>query len=493
MCDKVLIRRYANLIDVSPDGKSTLPVSIRRLLEPELTYTYQQRLFGVDRYDPITGLNRPVRFEDRRLYKYDLSGRLCCGFGFANRITRVLNSQGITAVYIDRNYGRTKVDRYEVNWDGVLECFSLRAKQDECLLSVASSECGVIDAPTGFGKGSIIAMICLLYPKAKIHIVIRRKDVVAKTVSYLSRFLPSIGQIGGGKKKEGRRITVITADSLHHSNGDADIVLADECHELMTPSHSVELAKYKISRNFAFTATPEGRGDKADAKMESLFGPVIFKMTYQEAERLKLIAPIVVEWLKISSPYNPVADKEDIQKKRWGLWRNDFRNEIIANKARQYKDEQVLIMVDKVEHAVHLHKYLPDFELCYGNMKMSDLVTYKKQKILPANAEIVSPKKREEIRRRFESGELKKVIATDIWSTGVDFTSLQVLIRADARASTIMDTQIPGRVARTGADKEYGILVDCLDTFDPTFKAKSLARARNYRSKGWRQLGLSRR
>jgi len=93
------------------------------------------------------------------------------------------------------------------------------------------------------------------------------------------------------------------------------------------------------------------------------------------------------------------------------------------------------------------------------------------------------------MREQFETGELKRVIATDVWATGVDFEALQVLYRVDARESQILDTQGPGRVSRIhpASGKEYGEVIDCLDAFDKTLKRKSETRKRHYAALGWSQ------
>lgn len=98
--------------------------------------------------------------------------------------------------------------------------------------------------------------------------------------------------------------------------------------------------------------------------------------------------------------------------------------------------------------------------------------------------------RRDRMQLEFEEGTLKKVIATDVWSTGVDFPQLSVLIRADARSSEIIDIQAPGRVVRRhdASGKEYGLVVDLMDHFDPTFLRRSQQRRRNYKAQGWEQV-----
>jgi superfamily II DNA or RNA helicase len=203
--------------------------------------------------------------------------------------------------------------------------------------------------------------------------------------------------------------------------------------------------------------------------------------------------PIRVEWLDVIMDYNPCAGYEDVARLRHGLWRNDYRNRVIADKARTFAPEdQVLIMVAHLEHAFYLKAHLPEYTLCYAESKGDDKLfeRAKRNKLIPADEPRMTDSLRMSRRLQFEERKLQKVIATDIWSTGVNFNGLQVLIRADARSSAIKDTQIPGRVSRThnASGKQMGILVDCLDQFDDGFRAGGRKRRRDYQQKGWTQV-----
>ena len=68
-----------------------------------------------------------------------------------------------------------------------------------------------------------------------------------------------------------------------------------------------------------------------------------------------------------------------------------------------------------------------------------------------------------------------------------------MLVRADGRASDILDTQLPGRVTRTNDSKEYGLVIDCMDEWDDGLLRSSNSRKRNYIKKGWTMVGLGTR
>lgn len=500
----VVIRRCGTMIDISPDGQSPLHPGIVDLLRPKLSYEHRTLLQGHARFGP-DGRKRSVDVEIRRMFSLE-EGRLVTGFGFIFAINQILRQNGITAHYIDLSPPKPE-GTYEPDWENVNRYmdeltrihgkeYKFRPRQEECLRQIASHECGLVNAAMGFGKTDLIGSLCHLYPRAKFAIVVRPKDVAARIVSKLSKTLPNVGQIGGGRKFRGDRVTIYTAGSVHHAeNSDEDFLLADEVHLLMSDVTARGIAaSWQRTRNFGFTATPKGRLDNADAQLELFFGPQIFHLPYNEAVELGLVVPVHVRWLPIRLTHNPGEGKDGVTKQRWAIWRNTDRNQLIAEDVRRnYPDQnnqQVLLLTDKVEHAIMLWQHLPEFSLCYGGeIEEEKLEYYKRNRLLPENFRPVTAAVREQMRLDFESGKLKRVIATDVWATGVDFASLSVLYRCDSRESEILDSQAPGRVSRISPEtgKQYGEVVDCFDAFDSGLKRKSQSRKAHYAALGWSQ------
>lgn len=341
---------------------------------------------------------------------------------------------------------------------------------------------------------TLIGAAALIFPEARIDVVTKSVDVAERIVRSLKRMLPKVGRIGDGWKQR-ERVTVITAGSMQHADGEADFLFADEVHQLATINFSTTLAaRYRNSRNFGLSATPYARMDNAHAVLEPLFGPMIFDLPYQEAVELGLVVPVRVNWLPIRLSHNPAERYNNrVARKRHGIWTNYERNRMIAEAVRSYPDtHQILILVETIEHAVHLGLHLPEYTLVYSQMSSQDYFAYKRNKLLPPDYVSLNEAMKYDLRNKFESGELRHVIATDVWATGVDFEQLNVLVRADDRDSDIVDVQGPGRVSRIytapdGTKKEYGEVVDCMDTFDPAFYRKSMGRRNSYKLLGWEQ------
>jgi len=493
MSKVAMIRKSGPFIAVSQDGVASLTPNEYRILENQLWYTKLTFHYGAAAYDPHTGDRQSMSGERRKLYQYDNNGHFICQRGFYPRVRGLLEEAGYTITFVDTDPPVDPVI-YTPDWDRIFERFQLRAKQDECLAQIDMHDGGYIDAPPAFGKTHVMAMVSSMYPRAKIDIVAKRKDVVGRIRDLLTRWVPSVGMVGGGKKQKGR-VTVYTADSLHHSDFDAHIMLADEGHELMTDRLAKLLGNYHYSRNFAFSATPDTRLDNAHFRMEGIFGPCVFKMSQQEAEQAGLVSPVFVQWIDVRLSHNPIANiKTLVAQKRNGIWRNQYRNQVIAETARAFRegDDQVLILVDTVDHALHLRKLLPEAALCYSEGALTDgskRAMFIRNGLLDEDEQMTTAL-RNSLRHQFENREIKLVIATGVWSVGVSFDSLNVLIRADAGASETTNIQLPGRVCRIdpSSGKQCGILIDFNDVWDTKFKGRAADRRRDYHKRGWTQL-----
>lgn len=480
--NQVIIARDGNLIAITPITKR-----VCEPIEKALTYQQVRHIRGKEAFD--TG--KRIEFINTACYRYKPDekspARMVTNFGYLHKIKAALKKTNISVKLVNhRPHPRPHV--FEPQWARIGE-IQWRHKQKETIKAILANENGRIDCPTGYGKSFIIVQLARLLPHARIDVVVKSTKIARDIHATLCTHLPDVGIVGAGKKHEGRRVMVYTADSLQHSEFDADIVLADEGHELAAPTYLRKLARYRYSRMFMFSASQK-RPDRREFELEGVFGPLIMDISYQEAQAANMIVPIEVRWSEINCERNPCDGKTDVPRERAGIWRNPVRNKKIAEIARMYPDDQVLIVVNTVEHAMHLKKHLPEFTLAYETLSEEDRQKYTSWGLIDEDEPYMNTKRKLDLEKQFEKGTLRKVIVTSIWNRGVNFHQLQVLIRADGGGSPIGDTQIPGRVSRLYTDKKVGILHDFMDNFDDGYLNKSLGRRRNYRQKGWTQVDL---
>lgn len=489
----VVINKTGNVIRITGQGDTPLNPELVKKVTHDLRYSHVEQLHGQSRRNPVTGQRIFFQTREYKLFRVE-NGHVVLLSGYMARMINRLRKLGCNLTLVDTTPQRARPNCYEPRWENLSGKIEFRPRQEECLQLIARVPCGIIKAVTGFGKTTLIGAASQLFPDARIDVVTKSVDVAERIVRSLRRFVPKVGMIGDGWKQR-ERVTVITAGSLQHADGDADFLFADEVHQLATINFSTALAaRYRNSRNFGLSATPYARMDNAHAILEPLFGPLVFDLPYQQAVELGLVVPVRVKWIPVRLSHNPAERfKNRVARKRNGIWTNRSRNAMIAAAVREYPENyQILILVETIEHAVHLGSLLPEFTLMYSQMAPYDCAAYKRAKLLPEDYRPLSDVQKHEMRKQFEEGTLRRVIATDVWSTGVDFEQLNVLVRADDRDSDIVDVQGPGRVSRVytapdGTVKEFGEVIDCMDTFDPTFYRKSTGRRDSYKLLGWEQ------
>jgi superfamily II DNA or RNA helicase len=486
---RIDILRTGSLIALDP----TTP-RVHDLIAPQLTYTTKKFLRGRELFAARKARRSAVVEETYQCYDEDRRGRLTTNYGFLDRIRGTLEKEGYRVRFKDL-WPHPNPGVLVPRWERVLDDPDIRLRygQKKILKITEAYDRARIDCPTGYGKSYAIGLICLLYPKARIDVLADAVAVIRDTVyPYLCGMLPSVGIVGGGKRVKDRRVMCYTFDSMHHAEGDADIVLIDEVHQAAADSVAGQLGKYDNAKMFGFSASHDMRLDNKDIRCEGACGPVRLVIPYQQAADRGIVVPIEVIWTDVKSDVDPCAGLiSDTSKRRAGIWAYRKRNRLIAKDARLYDDDvQVLIPVATFEHALYLKKRLPEYSLVYSGESITDLdlAYYHKIGLLPEKFRLLDDRRRDRLRKRFERGDLMKVICTTVWNVGVNMRYLQVLIRADGTGSPQNDVQIPGRTSRTNElGKAVGIVHDYCDQHNSGCRRRAQGRETSYRRMGWKQ------
>lgn len=451
-------------------------------LAPILTY-FRRKQEGSDPKD--------AELEQTELFVFDINGDALVQAGLIPRMFQQMTAVGYAPFMDDRR----PVVLPQPNYDK-LDLHTLREDQLKMIASIASHDRGILEGPTGSGKSFVIRQICKMWPSAKVIICSPVMGVLHTAVEELRSAFPKdqVGMCGDGFR-EISRITCSTNKSLGYCDLDGcQLFIFDEVHRAAAPETSRMIAKVRNARRYGFSASPEGRSDLADLEAEAMFGPIIYKGTYQEAQARNAVVPIEVYMVSTYSVPNENYDGT-VALERNMLWRCARRNALIVAAVRWLQrhfgaDLQIQIVVAKVEHAVHLAPALPDFELVYGSMNAQDRKKWERNNLIPEDKHPITSAEREEMRRAFHAGTLRRVISTHTWGTGVDFPKLGALIRADGGSGKIDNVQLTGRVTRPSDGKQIGIVIDFDDIHNRRLAGRALKRISTYRSKGWKVANL---
>ena len=364
----------------------------------------------------------------------------------------------------------------------------LREGQARVLAAIMANERGVIECATGWGKTFLIRQLCrALPPQERILIITPGRDDARALLERVSEgeAAHTVGLVGAGSAQIDARIVVSTARSvtkleLHKFT----YVMVDEAHQCGDNLISRYLVEVGESRMFGFTASPNMRSDGADMEMEALLGPVIARIDYKEAVKAGVVTPVTVHMYPVDGV--PCDRKTPVGRKRACYWRNKRRNDTIAAVVESLGDEQILVMVDTIEHGLRLRKLLPDFTFIYRSPSNSDWEKYRRGGLVGPKEQPIKRKEQDEARSKFKEGKLRKVICTTIWKQAVDFPDLKWLVRADGGASGIENIQKPGRLSRIAEGKDQAIMIDFLDEFDPWAKRRAQTRIKWYKQMKWK-------
>ena len=331
---------------------------------------------------------------------------------------------------------------------------------------VAAQDSGQIIGPTGMGKTSIIFGLIDLLPKNpdfKILVSTEEKDVANQIYKKLKEFFPqeSIGIVNRPHRDPGR-IMVINQDALKDlSQGelaamgyglkDYSAWICDEVHRLPVKSRIPLISNLRPAFSWGLTATPK-RSDNAHELNGAYFGRVLFEMSHsdvievQKKTRELGIVPIKVSVFPLPTDQEIPEALSWYEKTKRAYLKNSKLPILIRGIDQLLPaEDKVLLFADTIRLSIILRKILPTYQLVNGKM--------------PSEM-------RQEKLAQFRSGETKRIIATDVWSEGVDVPDLAHVIDCSCKVSPNLLTQRAGRAARSADNKAYGhyIMLLCLSS-----------------------------
>lgn len=399
--------------------------------------------------------------------------------GLQNRVMKYLDQQGI-------KYKFTPGDDYDIEeMEPKLKGIKFREDQKYALESIKKNKRGVWQAPTGSGKTILMAGVASQF-NTTIMIIVHTKAVFDQTVEEMQKFFPTtrIGQIKSGKF-DFQDITVCMKASLCNrlKRVDSDfnnlwgVVIVDECHHVSTMGgeYARVLSAIKAPIRVGFTATTP-KDNEAHMCMEGLLGPVLGETSYGELNKDSVLAKPKMRFLKTHETdewkykyYRKSSGYHDVYEE--GIVLNEKRNEQIIKATKEYVDKglTVLIMIERVLHGETLYELFEKDSPGLAAFVYGD-----------TDDEVIEKEK-----ESFRAKTRKVVIATRIWSEGLNIKTIGVVINGVGGDSEIAAIQRFGRGFRKEGDKENIILVDFLDVNHEWFMKHSIDRVCYYSSWGW--------
>ncbi len=213
-----------------------------------------------------------------RCYRESL-GQLLLPRGLRDRAEKIVADAGSSLVVVDSDQAP---QRTEVSLRSVLA-----AEQVAAADALACHDLGMLVAPPGSGK-TVIGCALIARHQVPTLVIVDRKPLVEqwrdRLTTHLDLTTRQVGQIGGGRNKQGGIVDIAMAQSLARRDdvasitADYGLVIVDECHHVPAVTFERAVRQIPARRWVGLTATPYRR-DGLQALMAMHCGPVRHTMT----------------------------------------------------------------------------------------------------------------------------------------------------------------------------------------------------------------------
>ena len=375
-------------------------------------------------------------------------------------------------------------DEYsQIKYESNIELFDYQKKAVEEI----KRKSGVLVMPCGSGKTQTALQIAAIYGKRTLWLTHTQELLNQSMDRALACFdIPEekMGTITAGKVNVGEAITFATVQTM--SSVDLtpyreywDVVIVDECHKAVgTPTKMMMF--YKVVSQLTaqiklgLTATPK-RNDGLERCMYALLGPKLYEVP--ESAVAANTVPINV-FMKQDNSYN--IDVEYICNPDGTINYNavmdtlckcQTRNRMIAETVNSVNSSgyTCLVLSDRVSHLKDLREIIGED---YTRQLWAVSASKKARQFRKECIQLLKEKK---IRCLFATYQLAK--------EGLDIPSLDCVVFATPKKDPITIVQSCGRVGRKAPGKEFGTVIDIVDTEFPIFEGYAKKRKNIYKNK----------
>jgi len=361
-----------------------------------------------------------------------------------------------------------------------------RPYQQEAISAWRKAErCGVVILPTGAGK-SLVAQMAIELTKRSTLVVVPTIDLMNQWYDLLlSCFQAEVGLIGGGFFEVGA-LTVSTYASafrfMERLGDQFGLIIFDECHHLpgdvFRYAAEMSLAPFRLG----LTATPE-RADGADALLEDLIGPIVYRREARELAGEYLSDYSVVRLhVEMSAAERTAYERERavfksfLQDKNIRLsslqgWQMfimaSARSEEGRRAMKAYRESKRIALGTDAKLRVLaelLKRHRRDRVLIF-TAENEMVYRISEQFLIPAITHETNIKERRDWLAAFNAGEVLALATSKVLNEGVNIPAASVAVVLSGSGSTREHIQRLGRILRKLPDKEATLYeVVTLDT-----------------------------
>ncbi len=328
---------------------------------------------------------------------------------------------------------------------------TLREYQVAAVEAALKQRRGMVQAPTGSGKTYAIGASLLLSLPTPILWITHTVTLARQAHSVLSHSLNvPIGFIGDNNC-EIRDITIALIQSLWSKQPtlkdyltSVQSVIVDECHRAASRTYFKTLQLcFKAGYRIGLSATPFRTYAPERLWLIGALGPLIYSIPPTTLVQEKHLAEPLIYFIRVDLR-NLKGVSEAWHSQYSALIRHPLRNNLIVQIA--IKTAPCLILVQQVQHGRILERLLKEKGL---RVMFMHGASPSEQRLNAVKA--------------LEEGQIHALVATDIFSEGVDIPRVGVLINAAGMKSKVKVLQRVGRALRPHPSKPYALIIDFID------------------------------
>lgn len=348
---------------------------------------------------------------------------------------------------------------------------------------LATTKRGILNSPAGSGKTIIMSAALDTVFKSKPRTMPVQIGWLCHTIEQKQQAQAALEHFP--HLLDGAHINVECAAAEHDWSW-CDVLVVDECHWGGCDQWSKQVLSCPNAR-WGMTATPFTEDEERNKFLLSMFDNRVF--TVDRSDVSARLAPAVV--IMLDSTDAGLQEKIDAEIEKTMRWRrkywkgeewelraavswhvcikrgiigNKARNHAAIEKAKQHSSDSVIVLVNEIDHGKALAKAIPGAKVCFSAM---------------------GKKLRKETLDAFRAGELKCIVATSLADEGIDLPIANVLVLVSGGRSSTKTEQRTGRVLRSFAGKEHGVIYDFLDRQHPMMQHHAYRRLSTYRKLGY--------
>ncbi len=331
------------------------------------------------------------------------------------------------------------------------------------------------------------ALICKLFPEARIYLPVATRKQVARMRRELQRTLGTPVNVYEDYvwPWQGGRLVCTLQTFDHHNADDLEVIVCPDASQAAVPGHFEAFSRLPCQRVYGFVRAARACSLKNRLRLEGLFGPVV----YRNPDSRDTEATVRVHWC-MPPACHLAGELAALERKRCSYWHNDRRNGWIATVAGAFRagdseplwehglllaeDEgafltadrrSVAILVESVEHGRELCRRLPSW-------KLFDAVPRPPQ---PNNES-------EDGQSIWDLGVLDRAVLTLTRASRLENVYTDVLVVASGQG---WPDALPGFPPRSWRGDHQVVLVDLADDFDDGARQATMLRHRAYTDRDW--------